>query len=339
MPLSVHRFPLNLADPCTRGWGGAYLNPSHASYWVIVTALLPSMYDATIGPFLTPWVGLWLPLWCAYGLFLYLRRLAYFNPRYAPRPRVICDPRGITLHDAFGRIRHQWRWAALTDVRYQRGMQHGLLLEPQQDEPVCYRSGYLDYPDYHDIVATAQRYLHGGALLLQPVIPPPDLNHCWYERRDGYAFYSLIYLHSLVVLSAIPYFLTAFLQWPEEWHDPPPTTLLNAFYPFLVAGGIALGVFIILVIALPASPHRAFCAPPTAMVCTSITAMAASSACAGRISTTPPWMKSKWAAKTTASLTVSWTCTTASATAAASATRCSWKTMMTALASRNRRVD
>ena len=78
------------------------------------------MYDATIGPFLTPWVGLWLPLWCAYGLFLYLRRLAYFNPRYAPRPRVVCDPRGITLHDAFGRIRYQWRWAALADVRYQR---------------------------------------------------------------------------------------------------------------------------------------------------------------------------------------------------------------------------
>ena len=74
MPLPAHRFPLNLADPCTRGWGGAYLNPSHASYWVIVTALLlPFMYDATIGPFLTPWVGLWLPLWCAYGLFLYLR--------------------------------------------------------------------------------------------------------------------------------------------------------------------------------------------------------------------------------------------------------------------------
>ena len=114
MPRTIHRFPLNLADPCTRGWGGAYLNPSHASYWVIVTALLlPSMYDATIGPFLTPWVGLWLPLWCAYGLFLYLRRLAYFNPRYAPRPRVVCDPRGITLHDAFGRIRHQWRWAAV----------------------------------------------------------------------------------------------------------------------------------------------------------------------------------------------------------------------------------
>ena len=59
MPLPAHRFPLNLADPCTRGWGGAYLNPSHASYWVIVTALLlPFMYDATIGPFLTPWVGL-----------------------------------------------------------------------------------------------------------------------------------------------------------------------------------------------------------------------------------------------------------------------------------------
>lgn len=55
MPRTAHRFPLNLADPCTRGWGGAYLNPSHTSYWVIVTALLlPSMYDATIGPFLTP---------------------------------------------------------------------------------------------------------------------------------------------------------------------------------------------------------------------------------------------------------------------------------------------
>ena len=136
-------------------------------------------------------------------------------------------------------------------------MQNGLLLEPQQGEPVCYRSGYLDYPDYHDIVATAQRYLHGGAPLLQPVIPPPDLNHCWYERRDGYAFYSLIYLHSLVVLWAIPSFLTAFLQWPEEWHDPPPTALLNAFYPFLVAGGIALGVFIILVIV---REYRAACA-------------------------------------------------------------------------------
>ena len=48
----------------------------------------------------------------------------------------------------------------------------------------------------------------------------------------------------LGVLWSIPYFLTVFLQWPEEWHDPPPTTLLNAFYPFLVAGGIALGVFI-----------------------------------------------------------------------------------------------
>ena len=67
MPLPAHRFPLNLADPCTRGWGGAYLNPSHASYWVIVTALLlPSMYDATIGPFLTPWVG----LWCRCGVLM-----------------------------------------------------------------------------------------------------------------------------------------------------------------------------------------------------------------------------------------------------------------------------
>ena len=258
MPRTAHRFPLNLADPYTRGWGGAYLNPSHASYWVIVTALLlPSMYDATIGPFLTPWVGLWLPLWCAYGLFLYLRRLAYFNPRYAPRPRVVCDPRGITLHDAFGRIRYQWRWTALADVRYQRGMQHGLLLEPQQGESICYRSGYLDYPDYHDIVATAQRYLRGGAPPLQPVIPPPDLDHCWYERRDGYAFYSLIYWQSLVVLWTIPDFLTAFLQWPEDWHKPPPTALLNAFYPFLVAGGIALGVFIILVIV---REYRAACA-------------------------------------------------------------------------------
>lgn len=258
MPRTAHRFPLNLADPCTRGWGGAYLNPSHASYWVIVTALLlPSMYDATIGPFLTPWVGLWLPLWCAYGLFLYLRRLAYFNPRYAPRPRVVCDPRGITLHDAFGRIRYQWRWTALADVRYQRGMQHGLLLEPQQGESICYRSGYLDYPDYHDIVATAQRYLRGGAPPLQPVIPPPDLDHCWYERRDGYAFYSLIYWQYLVVLWTIPDFLTAFLQWPEDWHKPPPTALLNAFYPFLVAGGIALGVFIILVIV---REYRAACA-------------------------------------------------------------------------------
>ena len=97
----MSRFPLNLADPRTRDWGGACLDPSHASCWVIVTAvLLPAMYDATTGPFLTPWVGLWLPLWCAYGLFLYLRRRAYFDPRTAHRtPPLLADhPAGLLRH-------------------------------------------------------------------------------------------------------------------------------------------------------------------------------------------------------------------------------------------------
>ena len=193
MPRTVHRFPLNLADPCTRGWGGAYLNPSHASYWVIVTALLlPSMYDATIGPFLTPWVGLWLPLWCAYGLFLYLRRLAYFNPRYAPRPRVVCDPRGITLHDAFGRIRYQWRWQDLKSVR-RHGILKTLRIESQDGAVLDYRHKRLEreYDTYAQIERVAQDYLRGMAPSLPPPVPPGLDYRCHSARLATGRFASL----------------------------------------------------------------------------------------------------------------------------------------------------
>ena len=129
MPRSTRHFPLNLADPRTHGWGGAYLDPSHFTIWLFISMMVmpPLLYEKSIGPILAPVAGWLLLLWCGFGAFLYLRRLAYYHPQFLPRPRVVCDPRGITLHGAFGRIRHQWHWAALADVRYQRG----LLLEPR----------------------------------------------------------------------------------------------------------------------------------------------------------------------------------------------------------------
>ncbi len=135
---STRHFPLNLADPRTHGWGGAYLDPSHFTIWLFISMMVmpPLLYEKSIGPILAPVAGWLLLLWCGFGAFLYLRRLAYYHPQFLPRPRVVCDPRGITLHGAFGRIRHQWHWAALAGVRYQRG----LLLEPRQGAPVCHRS-------------------------------------------------------------------------------------------------------------------------------------------------------------------------------------------------------
>lgn len=173
----------------------------------------------------------------------YLRRLAYFNPRYAPRPRVVCDPRGITLHDAFGRIRHQWRWAALADVRYQRG----LLLEPRQGAPVCYHSGLLEHADYVDIVATARPYPRGAVPPQQPIIVPPRFEHCWYELRDGN--YNLPYWLLLLALSwPMPFTLNVLPNWLKEWDTPSPPFLMGWFHSFLIASCIVIGLSGILVI-------------------------------------------------------------------------------------------
>ena len=246
MPRTTHRFPLNLADPCTRGWGGAHLSPIYFPCWIVgsILLLLFLTFNSLIGPWFAAWLPLWLPLWCGYSFFLYLRHQAYFDPQCAPKPRVVCDPRGITLHDTFGRIRHQWRWGELADVRYQRGMQHGLLLEPHHGNPVCYRSGYLDYPDYADIVATAQRYLCGRMPPLQPVIVPSGLDHCWYELRDGYG-YNIMYWLLLFCLSCIPKVLADALDLPTTWAGLPPTILLSGLNLILIAGSLTLCAFII----------------------------------------------------------------------------------------------
>ena len=77
--------------------------------------------------------------------------------------------------------------------------QRGLLLEPRQGAPVCYRSGLLEHADYVDIVATARPYLRGAVPPQQPIIVPPRFEHCWYELRDGN--YNLPYWLLLLVLS------------------------------------------------------------------------------------------------------------------------------------------
>ena len=184
-----------------------------------------------------------LLLWCGFGAFLYLRRLAYYHPQFLPRPRVVCDPRGITLHGAFGRIRHQWHWAALAGVRYQRG----LLLEPRQGAPVCYRSGLLEHADYVDIVATARPYLRGAVPPQQPIIVPPRFEHCWYELRDGN--YNLPYWLLLLALSwPMPFTLNVLPNWLKEWDTPPPPFLMGWFHSFLIASCIVIGLSGILVI-------------------------------------------------------------------------------------------
>ena len=228
MPRSTRHFPLNLADPRTHGWGGAYLDPSHFTIWLFISMMVmpPLLYEKSIGPILAPAAGWLLLLWCGFGAFLYLRRLAYYHPQFLPRPRVVCDPRGITLHGAFGRIRHQWHWAALADVRYQRGMQRGLLLEPRQGAPVCYRSGLLEHADYVDIVATARPYLRGAVPPQQPIIVPPRFEHCWYELRDGN--YNLPYWLLLLVLSwPMPFTLNVLPNWLKEWDTPPLPFLMG----------------------------------------------------------------------------------------------------------------
>ena len=286
---STRHFPLNLADPRTHGWGGAYLDPSHFTIWLFISMMVmpPLLYEKSIGPILAPVAGWLLLLWCGFGAFLYLRRLAYYHPQFLPRPRVVCDPRGITLHGAFGRIRHQWHWAALADVRYQRG----LLLEPRQGAPVCYRSGLLEYADYVDIVATARPYLRGAVPPQQPIIVPPRFEHCWYELRDGN--YNLPYWLLLLVLSwPMPFTLNVLPDWLKEWDTPPPPFLMGWFHSFLIASCIVIGLSGILVIvqdrvlnaAMP--PCRHCCASLIAMVCISTTATAASTAWRGRISAT-----------------------------------------------------
>lgn len=249
MPRSTRHFPLNLADPRTHGWGGAYLDPSHFTIWLFISMMVMPLllYEKSIGPILAPAAG-WLPLlWCGFGAFLYLRRLAYYHPQFLPRPRVVCDPRGITLHGAFGRIRHQWHWAALADVRYQRGMRRGLLLEPRQGAPVCYRSGLLEHADYVDIVATARPYLRGAVPPQQPIIVPPRFEHCWYELRDGN--YNLPYWLLLLVLSwPMPFTLNVLPNWLKEWDTPPPPFLMGWFHSFLIASCIMIGLSGILVI-------------------------------------------------------------------------------------------
>ena len=170
-----------------------------------------------------------------------------YRPQFLPRPRVVCDPRGITLHGAFGRIRHQWRWAALADVRYQRGMQRGLLLEPRQGVPVCYRSGLLEHDDYVDIVATARPYLRGAVPPQQPVIVPPGFEHCWYEQRNG--SYNLAYwLLLMLLLILILFTLDLLPNLLKEWDTPPPPFLMGWFCFFLIAGSVVLGLSWILVI-------------------------------------------------------------------------------------------
>ena len=205
-----------------------------------------------------------LLLWCGFGAFLYLRRLAYYHPQFLPRPRVVCDPRGITLHGAFGRIRHQWHWAALAGVRYQRG----LLLEPRQGAPVCYRSGLLEHADYVDIVATARPYLRGAVPPQQSIIVPPRFEHCWYELRDGN--YNLPYWLLLLVLSwPMPFTLNVLPNWLKEWDTPPPPFLIGWFHSFLIARCIVIGLSGILVIvqeyrvlnaAMPPCRHAAIAA-------------------------------------------------------------------------------
>lgn len=115
---TIHHFPLNLADPRTRGWGGMTLGYKYTNMigCIIVGFLLfIFMYDNRMGPFFTAIWGIWIPLWL-FTIFYFLRHDAYIGIRRSPKSRVICDPRGITCHNIFGRIQYQWRWNELKAV-------------------------------------------------------------------------------------------------------------------------------------------------------------------------------------------------------------------------------
>ena len=53
---STRHFPLNLADPRTHGWGGAYLDPSHFTIWLFISMMVmpPLLYEKASGRFWPP---------------------------------------------------------------------------------------------------------------------------------------------------------------------------------------------------------------------------------------------------------------------------------------------
>jgi hypothetical protein len=249
MPRStIHHFPLNLADPRTRGWGGMTLGYKYTNMigCIIVGFLLfIFMYDNRMGPFFTAIWGIWIPLWL-FTIFYFLRHDAYIGIRLSPKSRVICDPRGITCHNVFGRIQYQWRWNELKAVEYQRQPQRALRITPLRGTVVIYRSGRLDYADYRAIVETAQQYLSGKIPAL-PATPSVTVNHIWYERWDMLSDKGINVIYwgvMLFVFCSQPATLRAIHYWPEKWEDPPPA-MLNNLYPFLVIGFILLDLFLI----------------------------------------------------------------------------------------------
>ena len=139
------------------------------------------MYDNRLGPFFTEIWGIWIPLWL-FTIFYFLRHDAYIGIRRSPKSRVICDPRGITCHNIFGRIQYQWRWNELKAVEYQRQPQRALRITPLRRTVVIYRSGRLDYADYRAIVEIAQQYLNGKILLSRIHRP---LRLIIFGMRDG----------------------------------------------------------------------------------------------------------------------------------------------------------
>ena len=249
MPYStIHHFPLNLADPRTRGWGGMTLGYKYTNMigCIIVGFLLfIFMYDNRLGPFFTEIWGIWIPLWL-FTIFYFLRHDAYIGIRRSPKSRVICDPRGITCHNIFGRIQYQWRWNELKAVEYQRQPQRALRITPLRGTVVIYRSDRLDYADYRAIVEIAQQYLNGKTPTL-PASPLAAVNHIWYERRDmiGDNGINLIYLGMLIMLCSQPAILRSSRRyWLEEWKSPPPA-ILNDLYPFSLMSFILLDLYFI----------------------------------------------------------------------------------------------